>query len=83
MVYYFWFSSYDSGLLRKVAILDLSNMAATAEAQLGSLEILAYYGHIYTSSKIGACMSIETIIWLSPLTISGPTTFNQEDNMAT
>ena len=57
-LYYFWFSSYDSGLRRKVAILDLSNMAATAGAQLGSLKKLACYGHIYTSSKIGACRSI-------------------------
>jgi len=46
--YYFWFSSYDSGLLRKVAILDLSNMAATFGVQLGSLKKFVCYGHIYT-----------------------------------
>jgi len=57
-LYYFWFSSYDSGLLRKVAILDLSSMAATAGAQLGSLKKLVCYGHIYTPTKIGACRSI-------------------------
>ena len=57
-LYYFWFSGYDSGLLRKAAILDLSNMAATAGAQLGSYEKLACYGHIYPGSKIGACRTI-------------------------
>jgi len=57
-LYYFWFSSYDSGLLRKAAILDLSNMAATAGAQLGSLGKLACYDHIYPWSKIGACRTI-------------------------
>jgi hypothetical protein len=61
-LYYFWFSSYDSGLLRKAAILDLSNMAATAGAQLGSHEKLACYGHIYPWSKIGACRTIWTIM---------------------
>ena len=45
----------------KGAILDLSNMAATAGAQLGSLEKLACYGHIYLWSKIGACRPIWTI----------------------
>jgi len=45
----------------KGAILDLSNMAATAVAQLGSLEKLACYGHIYTWSKIGAYRPIWTI----------------------
>ena len=40
-LYYVWFSSYDSGLHRKVAILDLSNMAATAGALFGSLKKLA------------------------------------------
>ena len=40
-LHYVWFSSYDSGLLQKAAISDLSNMAATAGAQLGSLEKLA------------------------------------------
>jgi len=29
-LYYCWFSSYDSGVLGKAAILDLSNVAATA-----------------------------------------------------
>jgi len=69
-LYYFWFSSYDSGLLRKAAILDLFNMAATAGIQLGPLKKLVCYGHIYTYSKIGACRTIWTIIWLSPLTNS-------------
>ena len=45
----------------KGAILDLSNMAATAGAQLGSLEKLACYGHIYPWSKIDACRPIWTI----------------------
>ena len=69
-LYYFWFSSYDRGLLRKAAILDLFNMAATAGIQLGPLKKLVCYGHIYTYSKIGACRTIWTIIWLSPLTNS-------------
>ena len=47
-MYYFWFSSYNSGVLRKAAILDLCNMAATAGIQLGSLKKLVCYGHIYT-----------------------------------
>ena len=53
------------------AILDLSNMAATEGTHLGSLEKLV--GDVYISpwSKNGACGTIWTIIWLSPLTSTG------------
>ena len=34
--YWYKFASYDMGLLWMAAILDLSNMAPTAGAQLGS-----------------------------------------------
>ena len=37
------------------AILDLSNMAATEGAHLGSLEKLVGDGHIFPWSKNGAC----------------------------
>ena len=39
-------TSYLNTLLRMAAILDLSNMAATEGAHVGSLEKLADYGHI-------------------------------------
>ena len=51
------------------AILDLSNMAATEGAHLGSLEKLVGDGHISPWSKNGACGTMWTIIWLSPLTM--------------
>ena len=51
------------------AILDLSNMAATEGAHLGSLEKLVGDAYISPWSKNGACGTIWTIIWLSPLTI--------------
>ena len=41
-----WFWSYSNILLRMAAILDLSKMAATEGAHLGSLEKLVDYGHI-------------------------------------
>ena len=50
------------------AILDLSNMAPTAGAQLGSREESKVYDLGYKWSKFGACGTIWTIIWLSPLT---------------
>ena len=53
------------------AILDLSNMATTEGAHLGPLEQLVGDGYISPWSKIGACETIWTIIWLSPLTITG------------
>ena len=40
------FTSYLNTLLRMAAILDLSNMAATEGAHLGSLEKLIGDGHI-------------------------------------
>ena len=46
------------GVIHDCTTLDLSNMAATAGAQLGSLEKLACYGHIYPWSKTGACRTI-------------------------
>ena len=52
LFYYFWFSSYCKTSLQKAAILDLSNMAATVGAQLGSCKILVCYDHIYTLVKI-------------------------------
>ena len=64
-----WFWSYYNVLLRMAAILDLSNMAATEGAHLGSLEKLVGDGHISPWSKNGACGTMWTIIWLSPLTI--------------
>ena len=66
---HFWFWSYYNVLLRMAAILDLSNMAATEGAHLGSLEKLVGDGHISPWSKNGACGTMWTIIWLSPLTI--------------
>ena len=56
--YYFWFSSYRTALLRTAAILELSNMAATAVAQLGSREKSKCHGNIYLWSKNGACGTI-------------------------
>ena len=47
------------------AISDLSNMAATEGAHLGSLEKLVGDGYISPWSKNGACGMIWTIIWLS------------------
>ena len=67
--YYFWFLSYLTAWLRVAAILEWSNMAAIAVAQLGSREKSKCHGNIYPWSKNGACGTIWTIIWLSPLTI--------------
>ena len=52
------------------AILDLSNMAATEGAHLGSLEKLVGDGPISPWYKNGACGTMWTIIRLSPLTIT-------------
>ena len=48
--------------LQMAAILDLSNMAATEGAHLGSLEKLVGDGYISPWSKSGACGPILTII---------------------
>ena len=50
------------------AIFDLSNMAPTAGAQLGSREKSKLYDLGYKWSKFGAFGTIWTMIWLSPLT---------------
>ena len=57
------------------AILDLSNMAATEGAHLGSLEKLVGDGYIPPWSENGACGTIWTIIWLSPLTNTIPSIY--------
>ena len=49
------------GLLWMAAILDLSNIAPTAEAQLGSREKSKVYDFGYKWSKFGACGTIWTI----------------------
>ncbi len=41
-LYYFWFSSYDSGLLRKAAILDLSNSIKMSTVLRVDLNWLGY-----------------------------------------
>ena len=54
-------------LIWMAAILDLSNMAPTAGAQLGSREKSKLYDLGYKCSKFGAFGTIWTIIWLNAL----------------
>ena len=56
-------------MLWMAAILDLANMALTARAQLGSRQKSKVCDLGYKWSKFGACGTIWTIKWLSPLTI--------------
>ena len=55
-------------LIWMAAILDMSYMAPTEGAQLGSREKSKLYDLGYKWSKFGAFGTIWTIIWLSPLT---------------